>query len=45
MGKLRNTYETLVRKLEEKRPLGRPRCGLELNIKMILTYIGCESVD
>jgi len=40
MGKLRNTYETLVRKLEEKRPLGRPRCGLEDNIKIYLKISG-----
>jgi hypothetical protein len=26
MGEKRNTYRTLVRKPEGKRPLGRPRC-------------------
>jgi hypothetical protein len=32
MGELRNVYEILVGKIEEKRPLGRP--GGEDNIRM-----------
>jgi hypothetical protein len=34
MGKMRNTYKILVGKPEGKRPLGRPRCKREDNIKM-----------
>jgi hypothetical protein len=30
-----------VRKPEGKRPLGRPRCRLEDNIKMDLQEVGC----
>ena len=37
----RNTYRVLVRKHEEKRPLGRPRCGWE-DIKMNLREVGCD---
>ena len=32
-------------KLEEKRPLGRPRRRWEDNIKMDLQEVGCECVD
>jgi hypothetical protein len=35
----------LVGKLEGKRPLGRPRCRWEDNIKMEHTEIGCECVN
>jgi hypothetical protein len=35
----RNAYKILVRKPEEKRPLGRSRCRWE-NIKMDLSEIG-----
>jgi len=35
-GEKRNTYIILVRKPEAKRPLGRPRCRWEYNIKMDL---------
>jgi hypothetical protein len=31
---MRNAYKMLVRKPEGKRPLGRPRCRWEDNIKM-----------
>jgi hypothetical protein len=34
--KKRNTYRILVGKPEENRPLGRPRCRWEYNIKMDL---------
>ena len=30
---------------EGKRPLGRPRCRWEDNIKMELQEVGCESMD
>jgi hypothetical protein len=32
---MRNAYKTVVRKPEGKRPLGRPRCRQEDNIRMI----------
>jgi len=34
MGEMRNAHKILVRKHEEKRPLGRPRSRLEDNIRM-----------
>jgi hypothetical protein len=40
MGKMRNAYEVLVGKPEEKRQLGRPRSKREENIKMDLWEIG-----
>jgi hypothetical protein len=40
MGEKRNSYRILVGKAEGKRPLGRPRRGLEDNIKMDLREIG-----
>jgi hypothetical protein len=36
---MRNSYNILVVKLEGKRPLGRPRCRWEGNIKMDLEEI------
>jgi hypothetical protein len=39
-----NAYKILVRKHEGKRPLWRPRCRLEENIKMNFKEIGCEDV-
>jgi hypothetical protein len=39
MGEKRNAYRILVRKSEEKRPLGRPRLRWEDNIKMDLGNI------
>jgi hypothetical protein len=39
MRELRNAYKILVGKLEGKRPLGRPRCREEDNIKMYLKEI------
>jgi hypothetical protein len=36
MEETRNLYKVLVRKSEGKRPLTRPRHGLEVNIKMDL---------
>jgi hypothetical protein len=37
---MRNEYKIMIRKLEEKRPLGRPRRRREDNIKMDLKEIG-----
>jgi hypothetical protein len=38
-GKGRGVYRVLVRKPEGKRPLGRPRCRWEHNIKMDLQEV------
>jgi 3-oxoacyl-ACP reductase-like protein len=38
-------YRVLVGKPEEKRPLGRPRCRWEDNIKMDLQEAGCGGMD
>jgi len=32
-------------KTEEKKPLGRPRCRWEDNIKMNLQEVGCGGID
>jgi hypothetical protein len=40
MGVRRNAYRILVRKLEGRRPLGRPRCRWVDNIKMDLRETG-----
>jgi len=37
--------QVLVGKPEVKRPLGRPRCRLEDNIKMDLQEVGCGGMD
>jgi hypothetical protein len=44
MGELRNAYELLVGKPEEKRPLGRSRHRCE-DIRMDLKEIGLEGVE
>jgi hypothetical protein len=44
-GEKRNVYRILVRKPEGKRPLGRPRCRWEDNIKMDLGEIGWGGMD
>jgi hypothetical protein len=41
MGKRRVVYRILVEKPEGKRPLGRPSCIWEDNIKMDLQEVGC----
>jgi hypothetical protein len=41
----RNAYRVLVRKQEGKRPLGRPTCRWEDNIKMNLRKIGWGGMD
>ena len=40
MGEKRGVYRVLVRKLEGRRPLGKPRCRWEDNIKMDLNEVG-----
>jgi hypothetical protein len=40
MGEERGVHRVLVGKPEGKRPLGRPRCRLEDNIKMDLQEVG-----
>jgi hypothetical protein len=40
-GEGRGTYRVLVGKPEGKRPLGRPRCRWEGNVKMDLQEVGC----
>jgi hypothetical protein len=42
MGKGRGVYRLLVGRPERKRPLGRPRCKWEDNIKMDLREIGID---
>ncbi|KAJ4438523.1 hypothetical protein ANN_14468 [Periplaneta americana] len=42
MGESRNAYRVLVRRPEGKRPLGRPRCRWEDNIKMDLREVGYD---
>jgi hypothetical protein len=45
MGEMRNAYNILVGKPERKRPLGRPRCRCEVNIRMGYRKRGLEGVD
>ena len=45
MGERKGVYMVLVGKLEGKRPLGRPRCRWEDNIKTGLQEVGCGGVD
>jgi hypothetical protein len=45
VGERRGVYRVLVRKLEGKRPLGRPRRRWEDNIKMDLQKVLCAGVD
>jgi hypothetical protein len=45
MGERRGVYGVWVGKPEGKRPLGRPRCRWEDNIKMNLQEMGCEDMD
>jgi hypothetical protein len=45
MGEGRGMYRVLVGKPEGKRPLGRPRCRWEDNIKADLQEVGCGGMD
>jgi hypothetical protein len=40
----RGVYKVLVGKSEGKRPLGRPRCRWEDNIKAELQEVGCGGI-
>jgi len=42
---VRGIYRVLVGKPEGKRPLGRPRCRSEGNIRMYLQEVGCGVLD
>ena len=44
-GEKRGVYRVLVGKPEGKRPLGRPRCRWEDNIKMDLQDVGCGGMQ
>jgi hypothetical protein len=44
-GEGRGVYRVFVGKPEEKRPLGRPKCWWEDNIKADLQQVGCEDMD
>ena len=43
MEQTRNAYRIFVGKPEGKRPLGRPRCRWEDNIKMDLREASCDT--
>jgi len=45
MGEGRGVYRVLVEKPEGKRPMGRPRCRWEDNIKMDLQEVGFGGMD
>jgi hypothetical protein len=45
MGEERDVYRVLVGNPEGKRPLGRPRCRWEDNIRMDLQEVGCGGMD
>jgi len=45
MGEKRGVYRSLVGKLAERRPLGRPRCRWEDSIKMDLQEVGCGGME
>jgi 3-oxoacyl-ACP reductase-like protein len=45
MEEWRGLYRILVGKPEGKRPLGRPRCRWDDNIKKDLKLVGCVDMD
>jgi hypothetical protein len=45
MGERRCVYRVLVGKHDGKRPLGRPRCRWEDNIKAYLQEVGCGGMN
>jgi hypothetical protein len=44
-GEGRGVYRVFLGKPEGKRPLGRPRCRWEDNIKIDLQEVGCGGMD
>jgi hypothetical protein len=44
MEEMRNAYNILISKPKGKRPLGRPRCRWEGNIRLDLREIGWKRV-
>ena len=44
-GAIQNCIQSVSGKPEGKRPLARPRCRWEDNIKMDLREVGCDSGD
>ena len=45
MGERKDIYMVVVGKTEGKRPIGRPRCRWEDNIKMDFQEVGCGDMD
>jgi hypothetical protein len=45
MAERRSKNRVLVGKPEDKRPLGRPRCRWENNMKIDLYEVGCGGMD
>jgi hypothetical protein len=45
VGEVKGVYRILVGRPEGRRPLGRPRCRWEDNIKMELQEVGWEAMD
>jgi hypothetical protein len=45
VGEGRGVYRVLVGRPEERRPLGRPRCGWEDNIRMDLKETGIDGAN
>jgi hypothetical protein len=45
MGKMRNAYNILLGKPEWKRPLGRPRCRCDDNVRIGVREVGCKGVE
>jgi hypothetical protein len=45
MGEQRGVYRVLVGKPDGKRPMGRPRCRWEDNIRVNLQEVGCGDMD
>jgi hypothetical protein len=45
VGEMRNAYKILVGKHEGERPIGKPRCRLENNIRIDLRKIGWGYVN
>jgi len=45
MGERRGVYRVLVGRPQGKRPLGKPRCRWEDNIKIDLQEVGCGGMD